>query len=95
MIPSQKKIKNSALTNWATMPEKSPSSGWWHGRILTFLRTMLPPSDLKMEAAWSPDIVVSYHITMQCHNSGDDDLNCLCYENLASFSEALFNMVNV
>jgi len=37
---------------------------------------------MKMEAAWSPEIVVSYHITTWRHNPEDTDVNLNRSENL-------------
>jgi len=37
---------------------------------------------MKMEAARSPEMSVSYHVHSRCHNPGDHDMNLCRRENL-------------
>jgi hypothetical protein len=54
------------------------STMWWYCRIPIFERTMLLQSSgwsLKMEAAWSTEMWVSYYTTTHCYNPEDSDLH--------------------
>jgi hypothetical protein len=49
---------------------------------------------MKLEAAWPSEMVVSSHIIAWHHSPVDHNLNLHCLENLLSFIEKKFYLIN-